>query len=365
MPFHTLSHKVRLAALASAAVLTGVGVAAIAVRKARRTVSEPVDQFPVGWLPEVVPYPGPDTRPDRIALGVYADGTQADVRLRYAPHMLVVGPTGSGKSVLQRSILFHCLTHVDHWNIVGIDLSKVELSWLKKYDNATVATTLDETVIALAGAYNDMTARYLQMEEAGVNHSSDLPDPPKATLVMIDEAGGLFTLEGIKSQAGIADDFLRSEAQRMVGDIARLGRAASIHLVVGTQRDTPDSVGDLRRQFDARIMAGRCDSNASHRLFGSDIAADLPKVRGRGVLGVHGNPEAFQSYYAAPDWYDNQPNSNAPIGAPPTTTGPPSNRGTYQAVGTATTGATTVTSTGAEARAFADARYETTARYWA
>lgn len=308
MPLHTLSPKVRLAGLASAAVLTGLGVAAIAARRARRTPSEPVDQFPTGWLPDTVSYPGPDARPDRIALGVYADGTQADVRLRYAPHMLVVGPTGSGKTVLQRSILFHCLTHADHWNIVGIDLGKVELSWLKKYETVTVATSLEEAVIALAAAHNDMTARYVRMEEAGVSHLSDLPDPPKATLVMLDEVGALFAPEGIKSQAGITSDFLRAEAQRMVGDIARLGRAASIHLVVGTQRDTPDVIpGDLRCQFDARIMAGRCDSNASHRLFGSDIATDLPKVRGRGILAVHGDAEPFQSYYATPDWYDAQP----------------------------------------------------------
>lgn len=290
------------------AAVSGVTVATIAtvvVARRRRSLPDTPDgETTRGDLPTHADYPGPDRRWDRVTLGVLADGAPADIRLGYSPHILLVGPTGSGKSVVGRNIVLHCLVHADDWTVVGIDLKQVELSYLRDYDHATVATTLDEAVIALAGVSTEMDRRYRAMEDVGVNHFRDLPAPPKATLVYLDEAA-MLSPRGATTEAEEAENFLRSEAIRMLHTIARLGRAAGIHLVLATQRpDATILAGGLGGNLDARIVMGQHGAHASELALGNDAAAHLPKVRGRGVLSTFGHTEQFQSYYAPQDWYD-------------------------------------------------------------
>lgn len=290
-------------ALAAVSGVTVATLATAAVVRRRHARLATAQQSPSDTLPESADYPGPDRRWDRIALGVRADGTPADIRLGYTPHILLVGTTGSGKSVTGRNILLHALTHADDWNIVGIDLFKVELSYLHGYDHATVATTLEETVIALANVSTEMDRRYTHMEQAGVNHFRDLPAPPKATLVYVDEAL-LLAQQPATSEAQEAANFLRGEVLRMLGTIARLGRAAGVHLVLAAQYvDTNLLAGDLVANFDARIVMGKHNAAASELALGTDAAAHLPTVRGRGLLSTRGHVEEFQSYFAPQDWY--------------------------------------------------------------
>lgn len=290
------------------AAISGVTVATVTtvvVARRRRSLADTTNSETTrGELPMRADYPGPDRRWDRVTLGVLADGAPADIRLGYSPHILLVGPTGSGKSVVGRNIVLHCLVHADDWTVVGIDLKQVELSYLRDYDHATVATTLDEAVIALAGVSTEMGRRYRAMEEIGVNHFRDLPAPPKATLVYIDEVA-LLSPQPATNEADETANFLRAEALRMLHTLVHLGRAAGVHLVLATQRaDATVLAGGLGQNLDARIVMGKHGPRASELALGSDAAAHLPNVRGRGVLSAFGHTEEFQSYYAAPEWYD-------------------------------------------------------------
>lgn len=293
-------------ALAVAAV-GGLALAAVgtsAVRRRRRNVDtghsdlHGVQQG--GLLPTLANYPGPDHRWDRIVVGVLADGTTADIRVGYTPHVLLTGAVGTGKSVVARNILLHALVHADDWNVVAIDPWRVELGQYAAYDNVRVHTSLEAAVIALASVTRDMQHRYELMEHAGVNHFRDLPAPPTATLVYLDEAAFL-SPEKAHDEAGETANFLRSEALHMLGSIARLGRAAGVHLVLATQRpDLPVLTEELRANLDLHITMGSRPDQPGRRT-----------VRGRGHLDLLGRVEEFQSYYAPQNWFDDHLNTIA------------------------------------------------------
>jgi hypothetical protein len=261
---------------------------------------------PAAFLPNMASYPGPGEKWDEIPVGVRGDGSQAIIPLSVTPHALVCGPTGSGKSVLQRSVLFHILAHSDTWRLVAIDMKKVEMAWLKKYPQVLkVATDLEEAVEVLRSLRAEMMRRYEEMEQYGVNHAKDLPDPPKAIFCMIDESTVLLAPEGIKSDEGKERDALHAEAGMIIGELGRLSRASMIHVMACFQR--PDATflkGETKANFDVRIAAGRMDTTPSLMVLDSEAANRLPKIKGRGMIRVGGELDTFQGYFAEQAWFD-------------------------------------------------------------
>lgn len=261
---------------------------------------------PTPHLPKMAPYPGPFGRKwSEFAVGVSAEG-EAIVDVQFAPHVLICGPTGSGKSVVQRMILFHALVHSDTWKIVAIDPKRVELSHLRDYPSVLqVATELEDSVQVTQDVHDEMMRRFDEMQATGVNHFLNLPNPPPALMLMVDEAFAFLSPEGIKSDEGKERDALHARAATLIGSIARLGRAAGCHLVLAAQR--PDATvlkGELKNNLDARIAAGRMDTTPSLMVLDDEGATRLPKIKGRGMLRMGGELTTYQGYFAEQSWYD-------------------------------------------------------------
>lgn len=260
---------------------------------------------PTDFLPKMAAYPGPGNKWNEFVLGTNGNG-QSVWDVSSFPHALVCGPTGSGKSVLQRMILFHALAHKDTWRIVGVDPKMVEMGWLNEYDNVLkIALTLEEGVEVVQSVRDEMMRRYDEMSQTGHNHFQKLPDPPPALLCMVDETFNFLAPEGIKSDEGKERDALHAQASTLLGEIARLGRAAGVHLVLATQR--PDASvlrGELKNNLDCRIAAGRMDTTPSLMVLDSEAATRLPKIKGRGVIRLGGDIETFQGYFAEKEWMD-------------------------------------------------------------
>jgi hypothetical protein len=148
--------------------------------------------------------------------------------------------TGGGKSVLQRNIIFHVITHAKEIKFLGIDLKRVELSRYKKYSNAVlgVATTLEDAVEILRFARETMMNRYADMEGITDNFL-ELKNAGPALLVMVDEAGELLDQGGGKALR--ADTEVRNlEGRANIGEIETgdhvLGEDGRWHEVTETLR---------------------------------------------------------------------------------------------------------------------------------
>lgn len=248
-----------------------------------------------------------DSRWDEFPLGK-AGGTKPVVwNPTSSPHLLISGPLGSGKSVIERSIIFHCLLNPDKWRVVAVDPWN-ELSRYEKYSPTIlgVAKNLDEAVEACRFALEQMMERYEKMEELGVNNYQDLPDAPYGMIFLIDEIGGFLAESGSKLVTAMAEDELKREAAMIVTKISKLGPAAGLHLVLASQY--PDSSilkGGLKTYMSTKIVMGRVDAVYSSLILdNAEASHNSMTANGRGYIQERCKGKQFQAAYTDHNWYD-------------------------------------------------------------
>lgn len=215
----------------------------------------------------------------------------------------------SHNSVSQRNIIFSCILRPERWRFLGIDLKKVELSQFRKYSNVVlgIATEREDAVTIMNFAHQTMMKRYSEMEQLGINDFRKLPNPGYNLLLMLDECGEAFGQSGVKgNDQAKEDDAMAGECQVIAGSIARLGRAAGVHMVLATQRPDAKLIpGELKANLAVRITCGRATSTASTMVLeNSEGTRVKPFPRGRLYLQINGYGAHAQGFYAETDWMD-------------------------------------------------------------
>jgi len=106
---------------------------------------------------------------------------------------------------------------------------------------------------------------------------------------------------------GKEQDMLKGEASMIIGSVARLGRAAGVHLIIATQR--PDATlipGETKANLGVRLNCGRTDTNASSMILGSGEGTRVKAApRGRLYLQIYGKGDHGQGFFAQQEWIDN------------------------------------------------------------
>jgi S-DNA-T family DNA segregation ATPase FtsK/SpoIIIE len=198
-----------------------------------------------------------------LAMGKDITGVPVVTDLARAPHMLVAGTTGSGKSVAINAMILSLLYKATPADVrmIMIDPKMLELS---VYDGiphllAPVVTDMKLAANALTWCVAEMEKRYRLMSAIGVrnlagynqkirdaraagrhiaNPFSLTPDAPEplSTLplivVVIDELADLMMVAGKK-------------IEELIARLAQKARAAGIHLVLATQRPSVDVITGL------------------------------------------------------------------------------------------------------------------------
>lgn len=198
--------------------------------------------------------------------------------IRNAPHMMVAGASGSGKSVFLNSVIEQ-LGKIENVDLHLFDPKLVELS---QYEDIAVEYQSDAKKInaALYNMVELMNTRYKKMQKAGVRNISDMPDE-RYHIVVIDEFGDLILSENV---------------QQSVLAIAQKGRAAGIHLIIATQRPSTDVIkGTIKANFPTKVVF------RTAKAIDSQVIIDEPgaeKLLGKGDMlfaGEHGI-ERLQGY---------------------------------------------------------------------
>lgn len=254
-------------------------------------------------IPYPLPYPEshPESQWDRFPLGLHSNGKEAVWNSSTSAHALIVGDIGSGKSVIQRNILAHCSKHSDEWKVLAIDPLRVEFSSYKnRYPELIeMVSSVPDAVEMLRYAHGEMTLRHAEMEKLGQNNFRDMDKPLKSLMIMMDEVNWYLRPVGSRAQDALEENELRAEAAQILLDIARLGRAAGVHLVLASHVLEVDVLGEkLMDNITTRIASGPLNKSQSEALLDNTQATQLNRaLRGRGYLQEHGKGADFQSYF--------------------------------------------------------------------
>jgi len=170
------------------------------------------------------------------AIGVDTSGNNVILDIATAPHVLIAGTTGSGKSVLLNSLIVSLLYKATPATaqFIMIDPKQVELSNYSRLPHLykPIVTDANNAVSTLADVCAEMYRRYSLLAEQGYKQLADAPHLFPRLYIVIDELADLM----LTSKRAVETSIVR---------IAQLGRAAGIHLIVATQRPTVNVVTGL------------------------------------------------------------------------------------------------------------------------
>ncbi|HSC33909.1 MAG TPA: DNA translocase FtsK 4TM domain-containing protein [Thermodesulfobacteriota bacterium] len=193
-----------------------------------------------------------------LALGKDISGLPFYMDLRKAPHLMIAGTTGSGKSVLLNAVITSMLYKASPYELkfIMIDPKMLELSVYEDIPHLLhpVVTEPKKAAAALRWAVEEMEKRYRILSEEGVRdiethnknveklRSEDKWDKLLPYIVIV--------LDELADLMMIAPNELKESITRL----SQKARAAGIHLIVATQRPSADIVaGLIKANFPARI----------------------------------------------------------------------------------------------------------------
>jgi S-DNA-T family DNA segregation ATPase FtsK/SpoIIIE len=198
-----------------------------------------------------------------LAMGKGITGEPLVTDLAKAPHMLVAGTTGSGKSVAVNAMILSMLYKAtpDDVRMIMIDPKMLELSVYEGIPHllAPVVTDMKLAANALAWCVGEMESRYRLMSDLRVRNLAGFnqkvrearaagrpllnpfpahPEVPETLdtlpmiVVVIDELADLMMVAGKK-------------IEELIARLAQKARAAGIHLILATQRPSVDVITGL------------------------------------------------------------------------------------------------------------------------
>lgn len=223
-----------------------------------------------------------------ICVGLNETGSPCFEDLAGAPHLLIGGTTGSGKSVLMRTLLrslFEGCKGKDMLEVAILDPKKVDYRIFENEEDLWQGGIIDdyeEMYQFLSESVDESERRYELMKQHGVEKLSQLPENirPNYRVIVIDELSNLLT-----NKKSIND---------LLDKLAEKARASGIHLILSTQRPSADVLnGKLRSNVPSRIALGVQKSTES-KIIMDETGAELLLGKGDHLVKWVGKPAYFQ-----------------------------------------------------------------------
>lgn len=250
-----------------------------------------------------------------VAMGKTITGETYMFDLAKAPHLLMAGATGQGKSV-GLNVMLACLLYKKHpseLKFVMVDPKKVELSlysqierhYLAKLpeEESAILTDTSKVIHTLNSLCIEMDTRYKILKDAKAKTIIEYNDKFKARklnpteghrfmpyiVVVIDEFADLIMTAG-------------KEIETPIARIAQLARAVGIHLIVATQRPSANVItGTIKANFPTRVAFRVSSSIDSRTILDSKGAESLI---GRGDMLYNSGQELIRVQSAFVDTHE-------------------------------------------------------------
>lgn len=175
--------------------------------------------------------------------GQEPDGNIKIIDLEAAPHMLVAGTTGSGKSVFLNSIIVSLISmhNTDELELILVDPKQMEFYFyegLPHLRNGKVLTDPEEAIEMLEYVRTiDIPARIAKIQSSKsktiIQHNAKHPEDKLSYLIIvIDEYSALVNAASLKGKK------VRDEFEKNLCTLVFMARAYGIHLIIATQYPT-------------------------------------------------------------------------------------------------------------------------------
>lgn len=198
-----------------------------------------------------------------LLLGRNIRGEAVILDLNKAPHLLIAGATGSGKSVCINLLIISMLYRFtpEQLRLVLIDPKVVEFSCYRQLPHLVTPVISDtkKVPLALRWVINEMEQRYQLLAAAGVRNlpaynkrkktgepvldedGNPLPDHLPYIVVVIDELADIMMTA-------------KADVETSLARIAQLSRAVGIHTIIATQRPSVNVItGTIKANYPTRI----------------------------------------------------------------------------------------------------------------
>jgi len=223
-----------------------------------------------------------------MALGKDITGRAHFVNLAKAPHMLIAGATGAGKSVTIHTLITSFLFRAtpNDLKFIMIDPKRVELTQYKNIPHllTPVVTNAKKAILALKWAVKEMDRRYDVLESRSVrdiqSYHQNIVTPAyeKATKNKNTDTDNLpetmpYIVIVIDELADIMQAFPR-ELEAVIVRLAQMSRAVGIHLILSTQRPSVNVItGLIKANISTRValqVASQIDSRTILDMAGAE-----------------------------------------------------------------------------------------------
>ena len=208
-------------------------------------------------------------------------------------NILLLGATGSGKTVLLKFILMQCI--LKEYSVIisdfkgGVDYGPI---W---ENHCTLICDNIEFITVIQGLVDELKRRFEYLRQFGHANIDDYNSkvtfaPMRRIILFVDELGECLDKSGMtKEQKETVDQITQG-----LNTLCRLGRAAGISCILSTQRGSADLISGQIRNNALKIV-GKCDENLSLLTIGITDAAKELIYPGQ-FMDENGN--VFQGYYA-------------------------------------------------------------------
>lgn len=208
-----------------------------------------------------------------MSLGRGVSGKASFADLVKAPHLLIAGATGSGKSVTIHALITSLLyrNSPEKLRFIMVDPKRVELTLYNKIPHllTPVITDPKKAIAALQWAAKEMDRRYDILESHAVrdiqSYHNNILEPELAKKTGEDEETERmpYIVIVIDELADIMSSYPR-ELEAAIVRLAQMSRAVGIHLIISTQRPSTEVItGLIKANIPSRIalqVASQIDS---------------------------------------------------------------------------------------------------------